>query len=82
MVAVAESVGTPDSLMGPVIVVDTVVGYGWMGGLLFLSGWQHQWDRRVGARTEALEETNRRLAEAETHRHPVSLNWIGVILGA
>jgi uncharacterized membrane protein len=81
MVAIAESVGTPDALMGPVIVVDTVVGYGWMGVLLFLSGWQHRWDSRVNAHTEALEETNRRLAEAETHRRPVEVRWLAVILG-
>lgn len=81
MVAIAESVGTPDSLMGPVIVVDTVVGYGWMGVLLFFSGWQHRWDSRINAHTEALEETNRRLAEAEEHRHPVSLSWLAAIVG-
>ena len=81
MVAIAESVGTPDSLMGPVIVVDTVVGYGWMGVLLFFSGWQHKWDARINAHTEALEETNRRLAEAEQHQHPVSLPWLAAIVG-
>ncbi|MFQ5889316.1 MAG: DUF819 domain-containing protein [Gemmatimonadota bacterium] len=73
MVAIAESVGTPDSIMGPIIVVDTVVGYGWMGVLLFLSGWQARYDRRTKARTEALEETNRRLAELAAHRHPIEL---------
>ena len=72
MVAMAESVGTPDSLMGPIIVVDTVVGYGWMGILLFFSGWQQRWDRRINARTEALEETNRRLAAAETKSGPAA----------
>ena len=81
MVAIAESVGTPDSLMGPIIVVDTVVGYGWMGVLLFFSGWQHKWDSRINAHTEALEETNRRLAEAEQHQHPVSLPWLAAIVG-
>ena len=81
MVAIAESVGTPDSLMGPVIVVDTVVGYGWMGVLLFFSGWQHRWDSKIDAHTEALEETNRRLAEAERHQHPVSLPWLAAIVG-
>ncbi|MDX1673262.1 MAG: DUF819 family protein, partial [Longimicrobiales bacterium] len=30
---------------------------------------------------EALEETNRRLAEAEEHRHVVSLPWLAVITG-
>lgn len=81
MVAIAESVGTPDSLMGPIIVVDTVVGYGWMGVLLFFSGWQHRWDRRINARTAALDETNRRLAEAEARRYPVSLPWLAAITG-
>ncbi|MGK7311118.1 MAG: DUF819 family protein [Candidatus Longimicrobiales bacterium M2_2A_002] len=81
LVAIAESVGTPDSLMGPVIVVDTVVGYGWMGVLLFFSGWQHRWDSKFNAHTEALEETNRRLAEAEQHQHPVSLPWLAAIVG-
>lgn len=81
MVAIAESVGTPDSLMGPIIVVDTVVGYGWMGVLLFFSGWQQRFDRRTGARTAALEETNLRLAAAETRRHPISLDWIAAIVG-
>ena len=35
MVAIQESVGLRD--LGPVIVVDTVVGYGWMAVLLFLA---------------------------------------------
>ncbi|MBW3554881.1 MAG: DUF819 family protein, partial [Gemmatimonadetes bacterium] len=81
MVAIAESVGTPDSLMGPIIVVDTVVGYGWMGVLLFFSAWQQRFDRRTGARTAALEETNLRLAAAETRRHPVTLDWMAAIVG-
>jgi uncharacterized membrane protein len=81
MVAIAESVGTPDAMLGPIIVVDTVVGYGWMGVLLFFSGWQTWYDRRTRARTEALEETNRRLAAAQAHLQPVSLPWLAAILG-
>jgi uncharacterized membrane protein len=81
MVAIAESVGTPEAMLGPIIVVDTVVGYGWMGVLLFFSGWQTWYDRRTGARMGALEETNRRLAEAESHLHPASLPWLAAIVG-
>jgi uncharacterized membrane protein len=81
MVAIAESVGTPDAMLGPIIVVDTVVGYGWMGVLLFFSGWQAWYDKRNRARTGALEETNRRLALAESHMHPVSLPWLAAIVG-
>jgi len=81
MVAIAESVGTPDSEMGPVIVVDTVVGYGWMGILLALSAVQARFDRATGARTEALEATNRRLAEMNTRRHPTTLRDMAMMAG-
>jgi uncharacterized membrane protein len=81
MVAIAESVGTPDAIMGPIIVVDTVVGYGWMGVLLFLSAWQVLFDRRLQADTTALAETNKFLAELDTHRQPTQLRDIAIILG-
>lgn len=81
MVAIAESVGTPNSLMGPIIVVDTVVGYGWMGILLFLSAWQGRFDRRTNARTEALEETHRHLAELDSHRKPLEVRTATMLVG-
>jgi uncharacterized membrane protein len=80
MVAIAQSVGTPSSIFGPIIVVDTVVGYGWMGVLLFLSGWQDRFDRKIGARRQALEETNRRLAAMDQERHPLDLRRLAMIL--
>lgn len=81
MVAIAESVGTPDSEMGPVIVVDTVVGYGWMGILLLLSPLQAAFDRATRARTEALDATNARLAEMDSHRRFTSLRDVAVMAG-
>lgn len=81
MVAIAESVGTPESEMGPVIVVDTVVGYGWMGVLLVFSGLQGRWDRAIGANTRALDDTNRRLAEMDDQRHPVTLRDMAMMIG-
>ena len=81
MVAIAESVGTPDAIMGPIIVVDTVVGYGWMGVLLFLSAWQVLFDKRLRADTSALAETNRLLADLDTHRRPTQLRDIAMIVG-
>jgi uncharacterized membrane protein len=81
MVAIAESVGTPDEILGPIIVVDTVVGYGWMGVLLFFSGWQARFDRRIGARTDAIEETNARLAELTARRVPIETRTMLIIVG-
>lgn len=81
MVAIAESVGTPDAMLGPIIVVDTVVGYGWMGVLLFLSAYQRRFDERIGARTEAIDTANRRLREYDAARRPIELRHAAVILG-
>ncbi|MBT8487689.1 MAG: DUF819 family protein [Gemmatimonadetes bacterium] len=81
MVAIAESVGTPESAFGPIIVVDTVVGYGWMGILLVFAGWQHRFDERTGANTSAIEETNERLAELDQDRHPTTMRDAAVMIG-
>ena len=81
MMAIAASVGTPDSILGPIIVVDIVVGYGWMGVLLFLSAFQHQYDQRTGADTQALEETNRHMMELQAHRRPIELKDLAMIIG-
>lgn len=81
MVAIAESVGTPEEIFAPVIVVDTVVGYGWMGVLLLFSAFQPKFDRWLNADLSAIEDTNRRLAEVEAVRHPSTIADLAVILG-
>jgi len=81
MVAIAESVGTSPDAMGPVIVVDTVVGYGWMGVLIAMVGLQGRFDRRTRARTEAIEQTNRRLEAMKSERRPLTLRYAVVMIG-
>jgi len=81
MVAVAESVGTAPSAFNPVIVVDTVVGYGWMGVLLFFSVWQSKFDTWSNARTRAIEETNTRLAAMDRERHPTTVRDAAFLIG-
>lgn len=80
MVAIKESVGTPDSIMGPIIVVDTVVGYGWMGVLLFFSAWQDRFDTYVGADTSAIQAVNRRLADLDRSRLPAEIGDLAAVL--
>ena len=81
MLAIAQSVGTPQEVLGPLIVVDTVVGYGWMGVLLYLSTWQRRFDQRTGARTSVMEETNARLAAIDEKRRPTDLRDLVMIVG-
>lgn len=79
MVAIQESVGLDD--LGPIIVVDTVVGYGWMGILLFLSAYQARFDRWTRADTSAIERANATLAQLDQTRRPVSMEALGIIVG-
>ena len=81
MVAIKESVGTPDSLMGPIIVVDTVVAYGWMGVLLFLSTWQGKIDAWLRADTEAIDALDSRLATVDGEQRPMEVRDLAIILG-
>jgi uncharacterized membrane protein len=81
MVAIAESVGTPDSLMGPVIVIDTVVGYGWMGVLLFLSAWQARFDTWNRADRRGLDAAQTHLEELQAESSPMDLPHLAMIVG-
>ncbi len=81
MVAMAESVGTPDSLMGPVIVIDTVVGYGWMGLLLFFSAWQGRFDKWNNADRRGLEDAQRHLEELQSDGKALDLPHLAMIMG-
>ncbi len=80
MVAIKESVGTPDSLMGPIIVVDTLVAYSWMGVLLFLGSFQKRFDAWVGADTADVEDLDASLAKIEGQRRPVEVRDLATIL--
>jgi uncharacterized membrane protein len=60
MMAVAEGIGTPASLLAPLIVVDTVVGYAWFGILIYLSTFQDSIDRRSSADRSLIDELNTR----------------------
>jgi uncharacterized membrane protein len=53
-----------------------------MGVLLFLSIFQKRYDARTNARTEVLEETNRRLSEIDAGRTPLDLRNAAVLIGA
>ena len=79
MVAIQESVGLRD--LGPVIVVDTVVGYGWMAVLLFLSNYQDRFNRWVGADTSAMDRVNETLRQLDTTRRPTTIETGAIIVG-
>ncbi len=81
MMAMKQSVGTPDSTLGPLLVVDVVAGYGWMGVLIFLSAYQDRFDDWMDADTAAMDRLNEKMKNAEDTRRPVTLRDLAVMVG-
>ena len=71
MVAVGSSIGTPDDLFGIMIIVDTVVGYGWMGIVIFFSAYQERIDRWNGVKTSLIENINIQMSDIDSKRRPI-----------
>lgn len=63
LVAISESVQTPESLLGPIIVVDTVIGYGWMGIVIALSVFQDRYDRWANVNRSLIEDINKKMSD-------------------
>jgi len=81
MVAMKQSVGTPDSTLGPLLVVDVVAGYGWMGVLIFLSAYQDRFDNWMSADTSTMDALQEKMQNAEETRHPVTLRDLAMMIG-
>ena len=82
MVAIKEGVGAPDHLMSPVIIVDSVVGYGWMSLVILASGLQDRIDRWNRAQRGVLDELNQRLARYQAENaSPITLPSFAMMIG-
>lgn len=82
MMAIAEGIGTPASMYGPVIVVDTVVGYGWMGVMIALSAYQSKFDKWTGADRTVLDHVQERLKDISKKRsRPIVARDVSIMLG-
>ncbi|NLX04532.1 MAG: DUF819 family protein [Phycisphaerae bacterium] len=68
MVAVQQGIGTPEEILAPIIVVDTIVAYSWMGLLIALAKFQSLYDRWNRSNTQVMEELNRKLSSSEKTR--------------
>lgn len=81
LLAIQESVGASASTLAPLLVVDVVAGYGWMGVLIFLSAYQKRFDRWVKADTSTMEHLNDTLEALDRERRPVTTADLALIVG-
>ena len=83
MLAVKEGLHAPDAVFAPMVIVDTVITYSWMGFLVALSPWQDSWDRWVRADRKTLEDVVNRLSlvpSSATGIHVQTSAWHGLWL--
>lgn len=81
MLAVIEGLNVPADLVGPIIVVDTVVGYGWMGLLISLAVFEKKFDAWSKADTRVLADLQERAQAQEQTRRPIQLADAALIFG-
>ena len=79
MVAVGKSIGTSDDLFGNMIVIDTLVGYGWMGVVIFISGHQKAIDKWNNADTEIVNSLDVKI-DLSAHKRPTNFNDLLTII--
>jgi len=81
MIAIHQSLGADPGLFGPLIIVDTVVGYGWLGVLLAMSTLQGTFDRLLRADRSLLDDVVTGLAERDESRKPARIQDIMIMVG-
>ncbi len=61
--AIATALDAPANVVSPAVIVDTVVGYGWMAFILFLSAYQTNFNRWNKADDSLMHDVKQRLAK-------------------
>jgi uncharacterized membrane protein len=79
MVAVGKSIGTSDDLFGNMIVIDTLVGYGWMGVVIFISGYQKAIDKWNNADTDIIKSLDIKM-DVSSNKRATSFNDLLTII--
>ncbi len=73
MLSIKESVGTSDALMGTMIIVDTVIGYGWMAVVLSFSVFQNKIDEKNKVNTKLIHSINKKMLLLDSDKKPLDL---------
>lgn len=82
MVAVKEALGTPDDIFLPMVVVDTVVPYVWMGLLVSASTGQAAFDRWLRADRGVVDHIRQRMADVgQTQAVTLNVKNIALLAG-
>lgn len=80
MIATKEALGTPDAVFLPMVIVDTVVPYVWMGIMVIFSHHQHHYDRFNKSDRGILDEISRNMMhQVKLSKGVHGLSTLGII---
>lgn len=79
MVAVKEAIHTPDAVFFPMIVVDTVVAYSWMGFLILLEDFQKKYDKWNHSDLRVIEDLVRQTSGTGEDPRKFSFQYLPLI---
>ncbi|SRR5690606_32604243 len=80
MISIKESIGTSDSMMGTIIIVDTLIGYGWMAVVVAFSGYQKRIDSKNKVDASLVESINKKMESLFSHKEPIDLKSFSLML--
>ncbi len=80
MISVKESIGTSDSLLGTMVIVDTIIGYGWMAIVIAFSGYQTKIDSANKVDTSTLANINKKMGSLFSTREPIDLKNLSLMI--
>lgn len=81
MIAVKEALGTPDAVFLPMVVVDTIVPYMWMGFLVAMAAAQPLYDRWNRSDRRILDQLSRKVKGLSTPESKLRWPMTALILG-
>lgn len=81
LVAMQQSLQTDAAILGPILVVDTIVAYSWLSILIAMSGQQARIDRFLCADVSILDVVERQVFESSEKSQVVNVRSISVLLG-
>lgn len=79
MAALKEAIGTPPELFSPMVFVDSVIAYSWMGLLLALAPHQERFDRWNHSKKEWLEALHKTLQKMPTNTKTASTTFKNIL---
>lgn len=79
-IAMQQSLNANPDVLAPILVTDTVVGYGWFTVLVALSAYQHRFSRWLGAGDYEFDSPSE-TAEKPASRQPAELDSLAMIVG-